>query len=173
MRRYEILHLLARRLGLKVGRAQAILGRLQEAGVVSSPGDHRGQPVDMAEPEIVSLLIALLAESGIATGPAAAETFGALTATDGTRFDTFLSEVLFGPPVAIRHLMVRKEPPGVSVITGLEHLLFGATPSTTSASPARIVPGEALTAIAAELRGSTPEQADAEAAITGLHRALT
>jgi hypothetical protein len=164
------LHLFARRLGLKVGRAQAILGRLQEAGVVSSPGDHRGQPIDLGEPEIVTLLISLLAESGIATSPDAAQTFGALTTSDGERYDTFMSSFLFGPPVAIRHLMLRKEPPGVSVIVDQQHVLFGAPSSPINASPARIVGGEALTAIAAELRGETPANADALAAITNIQR---
>lgn len=170
MKRYEILHVLARRLGLKPGRAQTILSRLQEASLIGGGGPAKRYPDDMAEPEIVTLLIALLAESGIATGPDAARTFSALTAPDGERFDEFVSAVLFGPPLAIRHLMVRKEPPGVSVIVEDQHILFGAPPSPTTASPARIVPGEALTAIAAELRGETPSTADALAAIQQIRR---
>jgi hypothetical protein len=172
VRRYEILHLLARRLGLKVGRAQAILSKLQEAGVIGSPGDCRRHPDDMAEPEIVTLLIALFGESGIVSAASAARTFSALLAEDGGRLDSFLSEVLFGPPISLRHVVVRQSPPGVSVIANGQHVLFGAPSSTSTASPARIVPGEALVAIAAELRGATPPQADAEAALGQLARAL-
>jgi hypothetical protein len=124
----------------------------------------------MAELEIVTLLMALVAESGIASATSAARTFAALQTDDGTRFDVFLSEVLFGPPVAVRQLFARQSPPGVSVVVDGQHLLFGQPASATTASPARTVPGEALTAIAAELRGETPANADALAAIHNIRR---
>jgi len=153
MRRYEIVHLIARRLAMKVGRVQAILSRLQESHVISSPGPLKSQPSDMAEPEIVKLLIALLGESGIASSPDASKTFGDLTTADGVRFDMLLSELLFGPRRQVRHLIVRQSPAGISVTVDNAHLLFGDPPSRDGASPARIVPGEAITAIAAELQG--------------------
>lgn len=78
MRRYEIVHLLARRLSLKVGRVQAILSKLQEAQLIASPGPDKARPVDMAEPEIVKLLVALLGESGITSAPDAVQRFGPL-----------------------------------------------------------------------------------------------
>lgn len=172
MRRYEILDIFARRLGIKVGRAQAILSRLQDDGLVSRPGDHRGQPPDMAEPEIVRLLLAILGESGISSATTSSKAFGALVTADGTNLDAFLSSVLFGPPVSLRHLIVRQSPPSVSVVVDGNHVLFGEPASTASASPARFTPGEAITAIAAELRGATPEQSDAEVALGQLRKAL-
>ena len=165
MRRYEIVHLFARRLSTKVGRVQAILSKLQEAGSVSTAGPDRKQPVDMAEPEVVTLLLALLGESGIGTGSQAAKTFGDLTTTDGVRFDALLSELLFGPRRQVRHLIVRQSPAGISVTVDNAHVLFGEPPSRDSASPARIVPGEAITAIAAELQGQSPAEADSLAAL--------
>lgn len=165
MRRYEIVHLFSRRLSTKVGRVQAILSKLQEAGSISSAGPDRKQPVDMAEPEIVKLLLAIFGESGIGTGPTAANTFGALATIEGQRLDQFLEELLFGHPRHVRHIMVRQNPAGVSVTADSAHYLFGEPPSRGNASPARIVPGEALTAIAAELQGQTPEEADAIAAL--------
>ncbi len=173
MRRYEIVHMLARRLSLKVGRVQAILGKLQEAQLISSPGPAKGYPVDMAEPEIVTLLVALLGESGVTSAPDAARRFGALYAEDtGERFDLFLEDLIFGRPKHVRHLLVRLNPDGVSVTVDTRHVLFGEPPSTRSASPARIVPGEAIAAIAAELQGQTPEQADAAAEIVKLTHSL-
>ena len=172
MRRYEILHIFARRLGLKVGRAQAILSRLQDDGLVSRPGDHRGQPPDMAEPEIVRLLLAILGESGISSASSASRTFAALTTADGITLDAFLTDVLSGPPVSLRHLIVRQSPPSVGVVVDGIHVLFGEPASMSNGSPARFTPGEAITAIAAELRGSTPEQADAQAALSQVRRAL-
>lgn len=168
MRRYEIVHLFSRRLSTKVGRVQAILSKLQEAGLISTAGPDRKQPVDMAEPEIVKLLLAILGESGISTGPQAANLFGALTTSEGERFDAFIEDLLFGQPKHVRHLMVRQNPAGVSVTADNMHLLFGEPPSRGNASPARIVPGEALTAIAAELQGKQPSEADAIAAIINL-----
>lgn len=172
MRRYEIVQLLARRLAMKVGRVQAILSRLQECHVVTSPGPLKSQPTELDEPEIVKLLIGLLGETGIASAPDASKTFGDLTTADGVRFDALLSELLFGPPRQVRHLIVRQSPAGVSITVDNQHLLFGEPPSTRNASPAKIVPGEAITAIAAELQGQTPEEADAIAEISKLNYTL-
>ncbi len=168
MRLYECVHLFARRLGMKVGRVQAIAGKLQDDCKLQKTEGSRRFPIDISEPEVVTLLLALLGESGIGTGPLASKTFGALTTTDGQRFDTLLSELLFGPPRQVRHLMVRQSPAGVSVTVDNQHLLFGDPPSRDSASPARIVPGEALAALAAELQGQSPDQADALAAIINI-----
>lgn len=172
MRLHEFVHLAARRLGLKVGRVQAIAGRLQDEGSLQKTEGSRRFPLEISEPEMVTLLLALLGESGIGSGPEAARTFGALQADDGTLFERFLSHVLFGPPVALRHVIVRQNPPGISVVVNGAHVQFGAPSSTSNASPARIAPGEALAAIAAELRGCTPQEADAEVALGQLRKAL-
>lgn len=170
MRLYEIVHLFARRLGIKVGRVQAIAGKLQDEGKLQKTEGSRRFPIDISEPEVVTLLSALLGESGIGTGPQAAKLFGELTTTDGQRFDLFLSALLFGRPRQVRHLMVRQSPAGVSVTVDNNHLLFGKPPSRNNASPARIVPGEAIAAIAAELQGQSPSQADALAALIHIGR---
>lgn len=172
MRLYEVVHLFARRLGLKVGRVQAITGKLQDEGKLSKTEGSRRFPIEVSEPEVVTLLLALLGESGIGTGPSAAKTFGALTTSEGERFDAFLDDLLFGHPRHVRHVMVRQNPAGVSVTADGVHLLFGEPPSRGNASPARIVPGEALTAIAAELQGQAPEQADAAAELSRLNHSL-
>ena len=170
MRLYEVVHLFARRLGLKVGRVRAIAGKLQDEGKLQKTEGSRRFPLDVSEPEVVTLLLALLGESGIGTGPSAAKTFGDLATLDGERFAVFLENLLFGQPKHVRHLMVRQNPAGVSVTADNMHLLFGEPPSRGNASPARIVPGEALTAIAAELQGLAPEQADAAAALNAIGR---
>ncbi len=168
MRLYECVHLFARRLGMKVGRVQAIAGKLQEDGKLQKTEGSRRFPIDISEPEVVILLLALLGESGIGTGPSAAKTFGDLATLEGERFAVFLESLLFGQPKHVRHLMVRQNPAGVSVTADNIHLLFGEPPSRGNASPARIVPGEALTAIAAELQGKQPSEADAIAALINL-----
>lgn len=172
MRLYEVVHLFSRRLGIKVGRVQAIAGRMQDNDMLSKTEGSRRFPLAISEPEVATLLIALLGEAGIATGPATATTFGALYAETGERFDVFLADLLFGPQRAVRHLMVRQNPPGVSVIVDGRHVLFGEPPSRTNASPARIVAGETISAIAAELQGQSPEQADAAAELARLQLSL-
>jgi len=170
MRLHEFVHLAARRLGLKVGRVQAIAGRLQDEGSLRKTEGSRRHPLEISEPEIVTLLLALLGESGIGTGPEAARTFAALQADDGSKFERFLSFVLFGPPVELRHVVARQNPPGVSVIVDGRHVNFGDQPSIANSTAARVVPGEALIAMAAEIRGETPANADALAAIHNIRR---
>lgn len=165
MRLYECVHLFARRLGVKVGRVQAIAGKLQDDGKLQKTEGSRRFPIHISEPEVVTLLLALLGESGIGTGPQAANLFGALTTSEGERFDALLEDLLFGQPKHVRHILVRQNPAGVSVTADGVHLLFGEPPSRGNASPARIVPGEAISAIAAELQGHSPEEADAIAAL--------
>ena len=165
MRRYEIVGLFARRLGAKPGRVQAILSKLTEAGVISGGGDSKRYPGDLTEPEIVTLFLATLGERGISTAPTAATEFAALRDHTGRRFDAMLTELLFGPPRHVDHLIVRQSPPGVSTVVNGEHLQFGAEPPESGATAARIVTGASLSAIAAELQGATPSQADAVAAI--------
>lgn len=163
MKRYAIVGLFARRLSMKAGRVQAILSRLTEAGIISGGGDSKRYPGDLTEPEIVLLFLALLGERGISTAPTAATEFAALTNHYGQRLDAVIGRLLFGPPRNVSHLIVRQTPPGVSAVVNGEHLQFGAEPPESGATVARLVTGASLSAIAAELQGATPSQADAVA----------
>lgn len=170
MRRYEIVGLFARRLDAKPGRVQTILSKLTESGAISGGGDSKRYPGDLAEPEIVSLLLAVLGERGVSTAPAVVAELAALRDHTGRRLDAALQHLLFGPPRNVAHVIVRQNPPGVSTIDDGEHVLFGAASPTTGATAARIVSGSTLAAIAAELQGLSPIQADAAAAISKIRR---
>lgn len=170
MRRYEIVGLFSRRLDLKAGRVQAILGKLQEAGVVSGT-DNKRYPENLSEREIVSLFVAVLGESGISSAGATANTFGALRSADGLVLSDVLEAALFRQSFWLDQLVVRQEPPGVSCVINGAHTVFGAQPPEQGATRARMASGSTMAAIAAELSGSTPQQADAAAAILKLRGA--
>jgi hypothetical protein len=88
----------------------------------------------------------------------------AATHHNGERFSDFLVQLLFGPPRHVAHLIVH--PSGVSVVIDGQHIEFGQR----SDVPTRFVPGGVIMAIAAELQGASPRDADALAAITRIFR---
>ncbi len=107
MRRYEIVGIFARRLDAKAGRVQAILSKLTDCGVISGGGDCKRYPGDLTEPEITSLFLALLGESGISSAPTVATELSALCDHNSRRLDDVLHHLLFGPPRNVDHLIVR------------------------------------------------------------------
>lgn len=166
MRKSHVVEILARRLGTTPSRVDAIAQRLADAGKLSRAEGSRRYPPDLAEPEIVALLIGVIADRGLGNVRESVETFSALTTDDGQRFDRILTDILFGPTSVLSHVIVRQAPAGVSLTINGNHALFGAERSSATATKAAIVPGEAITAIAAELQEATPAQADAMVAIT-------
>lgn len=170
MRRYEIVGLFSRRLDARAGRIQAILGKLQESGVVAGT-DNKRYPENLSEREIVALFIAVLGERGVSSAGATADTFGALRSADGLILSDVLEAALFRQQFWLDQIVVRQEPPGVSCVINGTHSVFGAQPPEHGATGARMVSGATVAAIAAELSGSTPQQADAAAAILKLRGA--
>lgn len=168
MRLYEAVGLFARRLKMRPGRIQAIAGRLQEAGRISKCEGSRRFPVEIGDAELVFLLIAAIGESGIGTARETVDRFSNLTNAAGRRFGDVVSELLFGPPRHVQHVIVRQAPAGVSIVVDGHHDIFGAEPPEHGATGARLVPGATINAIAAELQGMLPAAADAAAAITKL-----
>ena len=87
-------------------------------------------------------------------------------------FRNVLQTLLFGPHADIGHLIVRNEPAGVSVTVNGIHTVFGAEASEKAATKARIIPGDSLIAIAAELQGQSVQSADAHVDFIHLQRVL-
>lgn len=168
MRKSIVTEILARRLGATPSRVDAIAQRLADAGKLSRADGSRRYPPDLAEPEIVALLIAVIADNGLGNVRQSVELFSGLTNHLGQRFERALSDILFGPTSTLSHLIVRQEPAGVSLTINGAHMVFGEERSSATATKAAIIPGEAITAIAAELQDATPAQADAMVAIARL-----
>ncbi|MCR5941860.1 hypothetical protein FG152_13650 [Ochrobactrum sp. XJ1] len=171
MRKSAVQELLARRLRIAPGRIQAISERLASAGLVSNAEGSRRYPPDLSEPEIVTLVLAVIADSGLGSVKATVDTFSNLTSA-GIAFGHVLQRVLFGRPVDIAHVIVRQDPAGVSAVLNGNHAVYGAEAPEKAATNARIIPGDALIAIAAELQGQNLQQADALVELIRIRRAM-
>jgi hypothetical protein len=163
MRKSAIIDILARRLGVAPARIGHIAARLADAGRLSKATGSRRFPPDLGEHEVVRLALAVMTDSGLGDVVRNVEFFSTLRGPAG-RFDTMLADILFGPPRSVRHLIIRHQPPGVSMVVDGEHVQFGLPASDGGSQDARIISGSALAAIAAELRGLSAGQADAVAA---------
>ena len=172
MRKSNVVEILARRLGATPSRIDAIAQRLADAGKLSRASGSRRYPPDLAEPEIVALFIAVIADNGLGSVRETVEQFAGMTNEKGQRLDLTLTTLLFGPPREFQHLIARQSPAGLSMVFQRNHQQFGSAPTEYGATAARIVTGNALMSIAAELQGATPEQADALTAMSRLQSAF-
>src|SRR5690606_9254961 len=169
LRKSRVIEILARRLQIAPGRVSAIADRLASAGLVTITAGSRRYPPVLAEPEILAIFIAVIADNGLGKVRETVDTFSALVDNKGQRLDIFLGTLFFGPPRAVQHFIARQSPPGVSIIVDGNHQIFGAEPAENAATSARLIPGAAIAAIAAELQGASLQQADAAAAIARIH----
>lgn len=162
MNKSEFVAMLSRRLGVPVSRIDGLLERLHGAGMVT-PTRSKRHPPPIDEQDAVAILLAVLADRGL---EAAADNAWQLAAAhcDGQRFDAFLTQLLFGPPSHVGHVIVH--PAGASMVVDGQHIEFGERGEV----PIRFIPGGVLMAIAAELQGASQRDADALAAITRIFK---
>lgn len=158
MTKSEFLALLSRRLGVTETHVRSIVDRLHAAGMVT-PTRSKRHPPPIDEPDAIAILLAVIADRGLEHAADAAWQLAAAH-HDGTQFSDFMTQLLFGPPRHVAHLIIH--PSGVSVVIGGQHIEFGQR----SEVPTRFVPGGVIMAIAAELQGASPRDADAITAIT-------
>lgn len=171
MRKSHVVEILARRLRVLPSRVHHIADRLSDAGMLTKTEGSRRYPPDLSEPEIATLVIAVIADNGLGSVKATVDTFSSLTSA-GIAFGHVLQRVLFGRPVDIAHVIVRHNPAGVSAVIDGNHTVYGAEAPEKAATTARIIPGDALIAIAAELQGQHPQQADALVELIRIRRAM-
>ncbi|WP_457302148.1 hypothetical protein [Phyllobacterium sp. P5_D12] len=172
MRKSHAVEILARRLNILPSRVHHIAARLADDGQISKAEGSRRYPPELNEIEVIRLVLATLADHGLGNVHSSVEAFSHLTNQTGIRFGDVLSEVLFGPPADIGHVILRHDPPGVSLIIDGAHQVYGSEAPAKTAAKASIVPGYALMAIAAELQGHMPTQADSMIELARLRRAF-
>ncbi|MBN8245239.1 hypothetical protein JF546_19665 [Nitratireductor aquimarinus] len=158
MNKTQFVAMLSRRLGVPVSRIDGLLERLHAAGVVT-PIRSKRHPPPIDEPDAVAILLAVLADRGLEHAADAAWQLAAAH-HNGERFSDFLGQLLFGQPRHVGHLIIHDT--GASMVVDGQHIEFGER----SDVPTRFIPGGMLMAIAAELQGASPRDADAIAAIT-------
>lgn len=177
MRRSQVAAVLARRLNVAPGRVQAITERLAGAGLVSRARGSRRFPHDLADNEIVAMILSCFADRGLGDVLGSVQTFGALESDNGQSLAALLTGLLTGgadlASVVTGSLIVRHDPPGASLTAAGVHLQFGQPPPEGAAGKATIVPGRTLAAICLELQGRPESEADALVALARLSNTLS
>jgi hypothetical protein len=155
----EAIEVLARRLGINRGRVATIANRLQHAGFLPLP-DARRTPPDLSADQISSLLLGVLVERGVESAANRFRDYGSMTSPEGYRLGETMTAIIRGQAQP-GDMIVREG--GVSATVNGQHAVFG---KPAEDGTARFCTGPTLAAIAAELQGASPTQADAFAAIT-------
>lgn len=158
MRLSECIEILARRLRGNRGRIAAIANRLQHAGMIAL-AEAKKSPPELGVDEAAWLLIAVLAENGVATAAERARDYGGLTSPEGYRLHEAVAHVLRG--IAEAGDIIVRDGGAIATINRV-HTVFG---HPADDGKARFCTGATLAAIVAELQGASPGAADAVAAI--------
>lgn len=158
MNKSEFVAMLSRRLGVPIARINGLLERLHAAGMVT-PTRSKRHPPPIDEPDAIAILLAVIADRGLEHAADNAWTLAAAH-YNGTQFSDFMTQLLFGPPRHVGHLIIYRE--GASIVVDAMHMEFGERGDV----PTRFVPGGVIMAIAAELQGASQRDADALSAIT-------
>lgn len=157
----------ARRLGVRQGRAAALVQAASDAGYLpKAVGSSRP---DLGPDELALLFLAVAADRGIGAAGASVRTYAGLTTTDGTTLAPVLAgifrSVTAAQATATGGMVVHLDRPRVSLVTGGRHLVFGEPEPIGRATRHLAVPGVAVAALAIELQGASPENADALAGL--------
>ncbi|QND51526.1 hypothetical protein HB779_06135 [Phyllobacterium sp. 628] len=172
MRKSQVAEVLSRRLNIPAGRVDGLIMRLSDAGMIPKAEGARRYPPEVDEADILKMVLAVIADRGLGNVKESVEQYWQLSNEHGRRFGHLLNEILFGPPSDVGHVILRHDPVGVSLTLNGQHTVFGAEAPVKTAAKASIVPGYALTAIAAELQGHGPSQADSMIELARLRRAF-
>lgn len=162
MTKSDFIALMARRLGVPQARLKSVLSALHTAGSVKPEKGCRRFPAEIEEAEAATIFLAVLADRQVATVAADAEALGRLQSDAGS-FRDFASAALHSD-VSVTQIVVQHSPPAAFAIASGRQIRFGPKIETAS----RVVMRAQLAAIAAELAGMSPREADAAAAIQGI-----
>jgi len=173
MRKSQAVEIVARRLRLPHGRLESIAISLADAGVIEKTSGSRRYPGHISINDVVSILLGGLVDQGIGAAPAMVRTFGTLNDAHGTTLRDVLTTILERSAVTPSGaLIVRHDPPSASLTVDGVHMVFGE-PADGTSTTATLVPPGALTAIALELSGASPEEADALLALARVSAAAS
>jgi hypothetical protein len=175
MRKGIATEIVARRLGVRKGRADGLVQSASDGGALPK-ASGRDIP-DLSESDMVALFLAITADRGLGNAPQSVRTFSGLTNDRGdTLADTLAGLFSRGPALASLvsgSLIVRLDPPGVALSTSAGHHQFGPEPPPGAAAKVVLVPGRTLAAIGLELQGRSPDEADSLVALARVSRSLS
>lgn len=171
MRKSQVASVLARRLKMNPSRIQGLTERLTDAGLVTKADGNRKNPPNLPEAEIATMVLAALADRGLGRVVESVDEFAALTSPSGQRFGDALAATLRGDlDVSTGSVVIRLDPASVALTAGGVHERFGPEPGD-AATKTVALPGRVLAAVALELQGRSPAEADTIIALAGAHRA--
>lgn len=162
--------LLERRLGVSVGRITQHANRLADAGIISRLEGSRRFPPDLSEHEATAILLAAVAN------PPIGDVVAVVRDLLGFGIGEQLSALLCGHAeigAAGDGLIVRHDPLAAALVIDGVHQSYGPPPREFGAIRGAHVPGITLSAIAAEVRGASPRDADALAALARINAGTT
>jgi|GEM_PF-1580524 len=164
--------IIARRLGVAQGRAIALMQRASDDGCLpKAVGSTRP---DLGPNDLALLFIAVAADRGLGSAGASVRAYADLTTADGTTLAAVLAHIIrdtrAAQAVARGSLVLHLDRPRASLVTAGQHLVFGEPEPLGQAGRHVAVPGVALAAMAIELQGASPENADALAGIARIAR---
>lgn len=171
MNKSDAARILARRLGLNIGRANALLVAASDAGVLPKA---RGRDVpSLSNLELARIVLAVVADRGIGVAGHSVSEFAALQTPEGAVLGDLLEGWIAGhvPVAGLQSVIVQLDPPGVSVSTGAHHFRFGAEHAGGAAKQI-VIRGADLAAAVLELQGTPTEKADEAVAVAKLAAAL-
>jgi len=171
MNKSDAARILARRLGLNLGRVNALLVAASDAGVLRKA---RGRDVpELSSLETAYVVLAAIADRGIGVAGASVREFGALQSAEGLVFADLIEGWVSGRAsvAGLQSIVVQLEPAGVSVTTAGHHFRFGADHAGGAAKQV-VVRGDDLAAAILEMRGATARAADEAVAVGRLAAAL-
>ena len=162
----------ARRLGVAQGRAAALVQAASDAGhIPKAIGSARP---DLGPNDLALLFLAVAADRGLGSAGASVRTYADLSTPDGTTLAAVLAHIIrdtrAAQATANGCLVLHLDLPRASLVTAGQHLVFGEPEPLGQAGRHVAVPGVALAAMAIELQGASPENADALAGLARIQR---
>lgn len=136
----------ARRLGIRKSRAEGLIARVSEAGLLPlTMGRSRRH---LSHRQLSRLLLTLVADRGLGAAPASVRAFEALESASGLQLGDFFESLIAGRvnSAGIQSIAIQLSPePAVSVTTGSTRLTFGNPDG--AAATGTVLSGTALRSI--------------------------
>lgn len=164
--------IVARRLGVAQGRAIALMQRASDDGCLpKAVGSTRP---DLGPDDLALLFLAVAVDRGLGSAGASVRAYSDLQTADGTTLAGVLAGIIRSTTAAQATasgcMVVHLDRPRVSLVTAGQHLVFGEPEPLGQAGRHVAIPGVALAAMAIELQGASPENADALAGLARITR---
>ena len=171
MNKSDAASILSRRLGLNLGRVNALLVAASDAGVLPKA---RGRAVpELSSLEMAYIVLAAIADRGIGAAGRSIQEFAALQSAEGFVLADLIEGWVSGRAsvAGLHSIIVQLDPAGVGITTAGHYFRFGAD-TVGGAAKQVVIRGADMAAAMLEMQGSSPRAADEAVAVGRLAAAL-